>query len=90
MTVTVDAPQLLVVSTRQALRAKIEGAIAAGHDVDVNLAATGYVDTSAIGMLLRASRQARELGQRLTLRGCDDDCREYFARARLLGVLTLA
>lgn len=89
MTVTLPVPALLVVTTRGDLRQQIEAQLAAGHDVDLDLRDCGYVDTSAIGMLLRISREARELGRRIRLAGVSVECREYFAKAQLLGRLEL-
>lgn len=85
MTVTVEAPTQLLNAHRNQLREQIDGAIAAGHDVEVDLASTGYVDTAAIGMLLRCTRQARDAGRRLTLRGVNQEHRSYFGAIGLLG-----
>lgn len=79
----------LVVATREQLRGEILTHVDAGHDVAVDLSKAGYVDSSAIGMLLRCSRQAREAGRRVLLTGCSPELREFFHVAQLVGKLEL-
>jgi anti-anti-sigma factor len=89
MTVTIEAPTDLVVGTREELRRQIRVLLAQGHDVVLDLRRCGYVDSASIGMLLRTSREARELGRHLQLAGVSGECGEYFDRAQLLGKLEL-
>ena len=90
MTVTLAVAPALVVANRTALRTQVEAAIAAGHDVELDLSSTGYVDTAAIGMLLRLSRQAKEAGHRVTLAGVTAETREFFRHIGVLRILELA
>lgn len=90
MIMRVQAPGDLVVATREQLRGEILKHVEAGHDVAVDLSKAGYVDSSAIGMLLKCSRLAREAGHRIQLTGCNSDTRALFRHAQLLGRLEVA
>lgn len=89
MTVQLSALGDLVVATREDLRREILANVEHGHDVDVDLSRAGYIDSSAIGMLLKCSRLAKESGHRVRLHGCTADTRRFFAAIGLLGRLEL-
>ena len=85
--VTLYAPAQLIVSTRIEFGKRVSEALEAGHDVIVDVTSCGYIDSAALGMLLRVSRQGREGGRHVCLRGCTPELCEFLERAQLLGAL---
>lgn len=70
---------------RMALGKQIEEILTAGgHDVVLDCSEAGYIDTLTLGMLLRVSREARQLRHRVSLVGCSREQLELLRTARLL------
>ena len=70
-TVVVDVCGDLDLATVARMRERLEDAMSARPDhLVVDLSACGFVDASALAMLLEAHRRTSRAGGLLTLRGC--------------------
>jgi anti-sigma B factor antagonist len=82
--VRVSAPRMVIVGNRQELRTRIRRALEDGAStVVVDLEATTYLDSSGIGMLLAAKREAGRDGKDVVLEGLDEELSELLRMMKL-------
>lgn len=94
-----SAPELRVVTVRgdldlatvEPVRARLEHALDARPDqLVVDLSGCGFIDATALGMLLEAHRCCVRRGARLTLAGCTPRVERLLSLTGLRGVFELA
>lgn len=74
----------LIVSNRQELKQKmLEELEGGGRKFLVDFTATGYIDSSGLGVLVSLSKKIREQGGELRLAGLNDDLRTLFELTKL-------
>lgn len=74
----------LIVSNRQELKQKmLEELEGGGRKFLVDFTATGYIDSSGLGVLVSLSKKIREHGGELRLAGLNDDLRTLFELTKL-------
>jgi anti-anti-sigma factor len=70
--------------------ALMSDAVRESHHVVIELSAPGRIDDSAVGVLVRSARDARQRGGRLTLCGADDRARDALERIGVARLVQLA
>lgn len=81
----------LDLATVEPVRARIEHALQARPDqLVVDLTDCGFIDATALGMLLDAHRSCARRGARLTLAGCSARVERLLSLTGLRGVFELA
>lgn len=98
--VTADAPQgatsiiavegQLVVTNREAFKAAVQSALAAGaRRLIIDCTAATYIDSSGLGALVSLSRTAREQGASLHLASLSPELQSLFELTRLDTLLSI-
>lgn len=74
----------LLYSNRFVLAAAVDVALGAGvQAIDIDLTQCPAIDSAGIGVLVSASKKARDLGCRIRLVGLDADLRQTFVQTQL-------
>lgn len=74
----------LIVGNRHDLKKKVLDALDAGdRRFVVDFTATGYIDSSGLGVLVSLAKKIREMGGDLRLAGLNDDLRTLFELTKL-------
>lgn len=80
----------LIVGNRHDLKKKVLDALDAGdRRFVVDFTATGYIDSSGLGVLVSLAKKIREMGGDLRLAGLNDDLRTLFELTKLDSLFTL-
>jgi len=80
----------LIVGNRHDLKKKVLDAMEAGErKFVVDFAATGYIDSSGLGVLVSLAKKVREAGGDLRLAGLNEDLRTLFELTKLDTLFTL-
>jgi len=74
----------LIVGNRHEIKKQVLDAVEAGDTKFViDFAATGYIDSSGLGVLVSLAKKVREAGGDLRLAGLNDDLRTLFELTKL-------
>jgi anti-anti-sigma factor len=68
------------------LRAELEGPLASGKDLTIDLRACGFIDSTGVATLVGAAWQAKEHGRMLRISGVRDRIRRTFDLAGISGM----
>jgi anti-sigma B factor antagonist len=80
----------LIVGNRHDLKKKVLDAMEEGErKFVVDFAATGYIDSSGLGVLVSLAKKVREAGGDLRLAGLNEDLRTLFELTKLDTLFTL-
>jgi len=80
----------LIVGNRHDLKKKVLDAMEAGErKFVVDFTATGYIDSSGLGVLVSLAKKVREAGGDLRLAGLNEDLRTLFELTKLDTLFTL-
>jgi len=80
----------LIVGNRHDLKKKVLDAMESGErKFVVDFAATGYIDSSGLGVLVSLAKKVRETGGDLRLAGLNEDLRTLFELTKLDTLFTL-
>lgn len=80
----------LIVGNRHDLKKKVLEALDAGEErFVIDFTATGYIDSSGLGVLVSLAKKIRELGGDLRLAGLNDDLRTLFELTKLDTLFTI-
>jgi len=80
----VDVEGQLIVGNRQELKQRVLEELEGGaRKFLVDFAATGYIDSSGLGVLVSLSKKVRELGGELRLSSLNEDLRTLFELTKL-------
>ena len=81
----------LIVGNRHDLKKKVLEALEAGETKFViDFAATGYIDSSGLGVLVSLAKKVRETGGELRLAALNADLRTLFELTKLDNLFTIA
>ncbi len=81
----------LIVGNRHDLKKKVLEAVEAGETKFViDFAATGYIDSSGLGVLVSLAKKVRESGGELRLAALNADLRTLFELTKLDNLFTIA
>ncbi|MDH3456841.1 MAG: STAS domain-containing protein [Gemmatimonadota bacterium] len=81
----------LIVGNRHDLKKKVLEAVEAGETKFViDFAATGYIDSSGLGVLVSLAKKVRETGGELRLAALNADLRTLFELTKLDNLFTIA
>jgi anti-sigma B factor antagonist len=80
----------LIVGNRHDLKKKVLDAMESGdRKFVIDFAATGYIDSSGLGVLVSLAKKVREVGGDLRLAGLNEDLRSLFELTKLDTLFTL-
>ena len=80
----------LIVGNRHDLKKKVLDAVDDGdRKFVIDFAATGYIDSSGLGVLVSLAKKVREAGGDLQLAGLNDDLRTLFELTKLDTLFTI-
>jgi anti-sigma B factor antagonist len=80
----------LIVGNRHDLKKKVLDAVEGGErKFVIDFAATGYIDSSGLGVLVSLAKKVREAGGDLRLAGLNDDLRTLFELTKLDTLFTI-
>ena len=80
----------LIVGNRHDLKKKVLDAVDGGdRKFVIDFAATGYIDSSGLGVLVSLAKKVRETGGDLRLAGLNDDLRTLFELTKLDTLFTI-
>jgi anti-sigma B factor antagonist len=80
----------LIVGNRHDLKKKVLEAVDGGdRKFVIDFAATGYIDSSGLGVLVSLAKKVRETGGDLRLAGLNDDLRTLFELTKLDTLFTI-
>jgi anti-sigma B factor antagonist len=80
----------LIVGNRHELKKKVLDAVEAGDlKFVIDFAATGYIDSSGLGVLVSLAKKVREAGGELKLAALNDDLRTLFELTKLDTLFTI-
>jgi anti-sigma B factor antagonist len=81
----------LIVGNRHDLKQKVLEALEAGETrFVIDFAATGYIDSSGLGVLVSLAKKVREAGGELRLAALNADLRTLFELTKLDNLFTIA
>jgi anti-sigma B factor antagonist len=84
-------PHDLSMTNRQLLKHRVIDALAEGVKIIVlDFVQCGYVDSSALGVLVSLNKKCREAGAKLVLCGLNEDLRTYLEITHLDSLLAIA
>jgi anti-sigma B factor antagonist len=87
----ISVPARLEVSNRNQFKQTVLDAVAAGaRTVTIDFAGTGYVDSSALGMLVSLARACQRAEATLELTGLDEDLRALIRYSGIDTILVIA
>ncbi|MDH5548626.1 MAG: STAS domain-containing protein [Gemmatimonadota bacterium] len=88
--VVVGVDGQLIVGNRHDLKKKVLDALDAGdRGFVIDFTATGYIDSSGLGVLVSLAKKIRELGGDLRLAGLNRDLRTLFELTKLDALFTI-
>lgn len=82
MVISVDG-QLIVANRNELKQTVLDAVEAGGSKFVIDFEATGYIDSSGLGVLVSISKKIREAGGELRLAGLNEDLRMLFELTKL-------